>query len=79
MVLFPMIFSIEDTGKFDELNLKTNISWNLNNDNNLKLTLLHVDSDNGYDAFSLGNTGFNTQSDQPGHDRQKINVLGCPV
>ena len=65
--------NIKNTGKFDELNLKTNIFWNLNKDNNLKLTLLHVDSDNGYDAFSLGNTGFNTQSDQPGYDRQKIN------
>ena len=63
----------KNTGKFDELNLKTYIFWNLNKDNNLKLTLLHVDSDNGYDAFSLGNTGFNTQSDQPGYDRQKIN------
>ena len=66
----------EDTGKFDEMNVKTNISWNLSNKNNLKLTLLHIDSDNGYDAFSLGSKDFNTQSDQPGYDRQKINGFG---
>lgn len=65
-----------DTGQFDELQLKTNIFWQASKKNQLNLTLLHIDTDNGYDAFSLKNTGYTTQSDQPGHDRQEANAVG---
>jgi len=41
----------------------------------LDLTLLYVDINNGYDAFSLDNTRH-TLSDQPGHDDQDSTALG---
>ncbi|MCF3649897.1 TonB-dependent receptor [Synoicihabitans lomoniglobus] len=34
-------------------------------------TLFYADQDNGYDEFSLDNTGFTTYSDIPGHDIQE--------
>ena len=40
----------------------------------LKLTIFHVDADNGYDAFSLDNTRH-TLSDNPGHDRHESTAV----
>ncbi|MDG2471552.1 MAG: TonB-dependent receptor [Pseudomonadales bacterium] len=66
----------DDTGQFNELQVKTNILWRASEKNQFSLTLLHIDTDNGYDAFSLTNTGYKTQSDQPGYDRQEIHAIG---
>jgi iron complex outermembrane receptor protein len=59
-----------DTNNIDELSLRTILDWRASDDLDLKLTLFHVDADNGYDAFSLDNTRH-TLSDTPGHDRHK--------
>jgi iron complex outermembrane recepter protein len=60
----------DDTNNIDELSLRTILDWRASDDLDLKLTLFHVDADNGYDAFSLDNTRH-TLSDTPGHDRHK--------
>jgi outer membrane receptor protein involved in Fe transport len=60
----------DDTNNIDELSLRTILDWQASDDLNLKLTLFHVDADNGYDGFSLDNTRH-TLSDTPGHDRHK--------
>ena len=60
----------DDTNNIDELSLLTILDWQASDDLDLKLTLFHVDADNGYDGFSLDNTRH-TLSDTPGHDRHK--------
>ena len=60
----------DDTNNIDELSLRTILDWQASDDLDLKLTLFHVDADNGYDAFSLDNTRH-TLSDTPGHDRHQ--------
>ncbi len=60
----------DDNGDFDEQTLRAKLRWQPGDDWQLDLTGLHVDIDNGYDAFSLDNTRT-TLSDEPGHDRQK--------
>ena len=64
----------DDTNNIDELSLRTILDWQASDDLDLKLTLFHVDADNGYDAFSLDNTRH-TLSDTPGHDRHKATAV----
>lgn len=64
----------EDTNNIDELSLRSIFDWRAGDDLSLKLTLFHVDADNGYDSFSLDNTR-RTLSDNPGHDRQKSSAI----
>ena len=63
------------TGKLDELTAKIKLDWQLNTDNELALTVLHVNNDNGYDAFSLENIRNTSFSDNPGWDQQEINAF----
>ena len=60
----------DDTDNIDELSIRSILDWQASVDTNLKLTVFHVDADNGYDAFSLDNTRH-TLSDNPGHDRHE--------
>ena len=60
----------DDTDNIDELSLRSILDWQASADLALKLTVFHVNADNGYDAFSLDNTR-QTLSDTPGHDRHK--------
>tara|TARA_B110000967_G_scaffold201653_1_gene239266 strand:- start:86 stop:2227 length:2142 start_codon:yes stop_codon:yes gene_type:complete len=64
----------DDTNNIDELSLRTILDWQTSDDLDLKLTLFHVDADNGYDAFSLDNTRH-TLSDLPGQDRHKATAV----
>ena len=64
----------DDTNNIDELSLRTILDWQASDDLDLKLTLFHVDADNGYDAFSLDNTRH-TLSDLPGQDRHKATAV----
>lgn len=48
--------------------------WNINQRISLKASLLAVNMDNGYDAWSPDNAGFTTYSDNPGKDSQKLNA-----
>lgn len=66
--------SRDDTDNIDEITMRSVIDWQIKDDVKAKLTLFHVDIDNGYDAFSLDNTRT-TLSDNPGHDRQKSSAF----
>ena len=64
----------EDTNKIDELTAKAKFKWFVTDDHTIDLTLIHVDIDNGYDAWTLDNTR-DSHSDQPGKDRQKTDAF----
>ena len=64
----------DDTDNLDELSLRSIVDWQASEDLALKLTVFHVNADNGYDAFSLDNTRY-TLSDTPGHDRHEASAL----
>lgn len=64
----------DDTDNIDELSVRSIFDWQASDMLDLKLTMFHVDVDNGYDAFSLDNTRH-TLSDNPGHDRQESTAV----
>ena len=64
----------DDTDNIDELSLRSILDWQASDNLDLKLTIFHVDADNGYDAFSLDNTR-QTLSDNPGQDRQESTAV----
>ena len=64
----------DDTDNIDELSLRSILDWQASDNLDLKLTVFHVNADNGYDAFSLDNTRH-TLSDNPGHDRQESTAV----
>ena len=59
----------KDTNNIDELTSRLKLRWTASENLTMDFTALHLDIDNGYDAFSL-DENRNTLSDQPGHDRQ---------
>jgi iron complex outermembrane recepter protein len=61
----------DDTNEIDELNLRLKLRWLPNDAWQWDSTVFYADQDNGYDEFSLDNTGFTTFSDQPGRDTQE--------
>lgn len=68
----------EDTNNRDELTLRGKVRIDATDDLTLNLTALHVDNDNGYDAFSLDDPRH-TVSDEPGHDRQRTSALSVAM
>jgi len=65
----------DDTNGRDETTLRGKLRWLPGERDSLDLTLMHIEIDNGYDAFSLDNTRH-TLSDQPGKDKQKSYAAG---
>jgi iron complex outermembrane receptor protein len=65
----------DDTNNIDELSAKAKFRWFASDAHTVDLTIMHINVDNGYDAFALDNTR-NTQSDKPGKDTQKTNAIG---
>ncbi|USD35848.1 TonB-dependent receptor [Ferrimonas sp. SCSIO 43195] len=63
----------DDTNARDELTLRTKLLWQPSDRLQAKLTFLHADLDNGYDAWTLDNNGFDTITDNPGEDSQRTN------
>ncbi len=63
----------DDTQNIDEQLLRLKAAVELNARNQLDLTLLRINVDNGYDGFSLDNTRT-TYSDEPGKDVQNTNA-----
>ena len=59
----------DDTNGRDELSLRAKLNAEPRPGLTLKLTLLHVDLDNGYDGWSIDNR-LTTWSDRPGRDSQ---------
>lgn len=58
----------------DELTARGHLKWLVSNDLTIDLNLLHLNIDNGYDAFTLDNSR-NSLSDQPGKDKQHTNAF----
>ncbi len=64
-----------DTNNLDELSSHLHLRWLPADRHTVDVNLMHIDIDNGYDAFSLDNTRT-TLSDEPGHDRQRSTAAG---
>jgi outer membrane receptor protein involved in Fe transport len=64
----------EDTQNIDELTAKAQLRWLASAAHTVDLNLMHVDVDNGYDAFNFTNTHV-TNSDNPGRDTQKTDAV----
>jgi outer membrane receptor protein involved in Fe transport len=59
-----------DTNGYDEGTLRAKLFWQVTPGLRADLALMDVDLNNGYDAWSIGNT-YTTQSNQPGRDAQQ--------
>ncbi len=64
----------KDTNNLDELTLKGALKWLVNDRHTVDLNLLHLDVDNGYDAFTFDNSRT-SHADQPGTDAQKTDAF----
>ena len=64
----------DDTANHDELTARGHLKWLANDDLTFDLRYLHLDIDNGYDAFTFDNSR-NTVSDEPGKDKLKTNAF----
>jgi outer membrane receptor protein involved in Fe transport len=64
----------EDTNNIDELTVKGALKWFAGDNHVIDLNLMHVDVDNGYDAFTLDNS-WDSHSDMPGRDTQKTDAF----
>ena len=60
------------TNGYDEGTLRGKLRWQITDDLRADLTLMHVNIDNGYDAWSINNTST-TYSNEPGRDAQLSN------
>jgi len=65
----------DDTNNQDETTVRGKLRWLPGAADRIDLTLLYLDINNGYDAFSLDNTRH-TLSDQPGQDDQQSTAVG---
>ena len=63
----------DDTNNIDELVARAQFTYKMNAKNDINISLLKADIDNGYDTFSLDNTR-ETYSDQPGEDKQETSA-----
>ena len=59
------------TNGYDETTLRAKLRWQLAPGLRADLTLMHVDLDNGYDAWSVYNT-YTTYTNQPGYDKSLL-------
>jgi iron complex outermembrane recepter protein len=64
----------DDTQKQDELTFRSKFKLFATEDLTLDFTLMHVNVNNGYDAFTLDNSRRST-SNQPGKDTQNTNAF----
>ena len=66
------------TNGYDEGTLRGKVHWQVTDALSVDLTLMHVNIDNGYDAWSIYNTRT-TYSNQPGRDAQLSNGAALRV
>jgi outer membrane receptor protein involved in Fe transport len=64
----------EDTQNIDELTAKAQLRWFASENHTIDLNLMHLDIDNGYDAFTFDNSRT-SHADEPGKDTQKTNAF----
>ena len=66
-------YDMNSTNGYDEGTLRGKLHWQISSAVQADLTLMHVNIDNGYDAWSVYNT-LTTYSNQPGRDAQLSNA-----
>ncbi len=64
----------DNTQNQDELTLRGKLKFLVSDDFTVDLSYLHLNIDNGYDAFTLDNSR-NSLSDQPGEDKLRTNAF----
>ncbi len=64
----------DDVQNHDEITARGHLKWLVNRDLTVDLNLLHLDIDNGYDAFTLDNSR-DSLSDMPGEDSQNTDAI----
>ncbi|MFW5427433.1 MAG: TonB-dependent receptor [Methylophagaceae bacterium] len=67
-------FNRDNTQDHDEVTARGQLKWFVNNDLTVDLNVLHLNIDNGYDAFTFDNSR-NTLTDDPGQDKQRTNAF----
>ena len=65
----------DDTNGIDEFTGKLKLRYLASDELTFDFTYLHADLDNGFDAWTLDNNGFDTLTDQPGVDNQQSDGL----
>ncbi|QSX42585.1 TonB-dependent receptor [Shewanella cyperi] len=68
-----------DTNERDELSLRAKFRWYASDTTQADLVLMHANFDNGYDAWTLDNNGFDTLTDAPGTDNQRSTGIGLKL
>ncbi len=66
----------DDTNGYDEAAARGKLHFDVTDTLTLDVTAMHVDLDNGYDAFAIDNSRV-TRSDDPGRDAQRSNGLAA--
>ncbi len=64
----------DDTQNIDELTLKTQLRWYASDNHTIDFNFMHIDVNNGYDAFTLDNSR-DSHADNPGKDTQKTDAF----
>lgn len=64
----------DDTQDRDEITARGHLKWLVDEDLTVDLNLLHLDIDNGYDAFTFDNS-HHTLTDDPGEDKQRTSAF----
>ena len=64
----------DNTQNRDEITARSHLKFLVSDDLTVDLNLLHLNIDNGYDAFTLNNSR-NSISDEPGEDKQRTNAF----
>lgn len=64
----------DDTNGRDELTARGKLAWTPGEHWEIDATLMHVNADNGYDAFTIDND-LTVESDKPGKDSQRSDAL----
>jgi len=64
----------DDTQNIDELTVKTQLRWFASDNHTIDFNYIHIDVDNGYDAFTLDNSR-DSHADKPGQDTQNTDAF----
>lgn len=64
----------DNTNNQDELTLRGKLKFLVSDNFTVDLSYIHLDINNGYDAFTLDNSR-NSQSNQPGEDKNRSNAI----
>jgi outer membrane receptor protein involved in Fe transport len=64
----------DDTQQHDEVTARGHLKWLASDTLTVDFSILHLDIDNGYDAFTYDNSR-NSQADQPGQDKQQTTAI----